>query len=164
MMPDIEREERRRKRAPVMGFILIISFLTAALFSRFYPDVVWVPLAVGVVAATAVGVTIDPPDRRGRGNRRLRGSGVAAGHPHDDDVPLHPATDRPRLLILVSWLMPRTAGRRWLAEAESLLAEIAPARHGPAHHSYLLSAPSLIAIMWAHAVLRRARPRPQRPH
>jgi hypothetical protein len=36
--------------------------------------------------------------------------------------------------------MPRSAGRRWLAEAESALAETGAARRGAAIRSYLLSA------------------------
>jgi hypothetical protein len=31
------------------------------------------------------------------------------------------------MLAMVSWLMPRSAGSRWLAEAESLLSEITAA-------------------------------------
>ena len=55
------------------------------------------------------------------------------------------------------------AGRRWLAEAESLLAEVAAARRGAANRSYLLSAPRLPVMMWAREFLRRARPGPRRP-
>ena len=46
--------------------------------------------------------------------------------------------------FMVSRLMPRSAGRRWLAEAESLLPEIAAALRGAAIRSYLLSAPQLV--------------------
>jgi hypothetical protein len=66
------------------------------------------------------------------------------------------------VLDAVSRLMPRPAGSRWLAEAESLLAEIAPARRGAAVRSYLLSAPRLAVMMWTRQVLRRARPGPRR--
>jgi len=64
---------------------------------------------------------------------------------------------------VVSRLMPASAGRRWLAEAESLLAEAAAARRGAAVRSYLLSAPRLAVTMWAREVLRRARLGPRRP-
>jgi len=63
----------------------------------------------------------------------------------------------------VSRLMLASAGRRWLAEAESLLAEITAARRGAAVRSYLLSAPRLAAMMWARQALRRAQPGPRRP-
>jgi len=59
--------------------------------------------------------------------------------------------------------MPRPAGRRWLAEAESLLSEITPVRRGAAIRSYLLSAPGLVMMTWAHEVLRWARLGPRRP-
>ena len=64
---------------------------------------------------------------------------------------------------MMSRLMPRSAGRRWLAEAESLLAEVTAARRGAVVRSYLLSAPRLAVMMWARQVLRRARPGPRRP-
>ena len=67
------------------------------------------------------------------------------------------------LLSVVSRLMPASAGRRWLAEAESLLAEVTAARRGAAVRSYLLSAPRLAVMMWARRALRRARPGPRRP-
>ena len=47
------------------------------------------------------------------------------------------------MLAMVSRLMPGSAGRRWLAEAESLLSEVTAARRGAAVRSYLLSAPRL---------------------
>ena len=126
MMPDIDREERRKKRAPVIAFILFGTMVVAALFQRLQPGWQWVPLAVGVVAATAVGVTIDPPGGRGRGSRR-RGSGLTGRNDRNaDDGPAGAAPHQWRRLLTVARLMPRPAGRRWLAEAESLLAEIAP--------------------------------------
>ncbi len=67
------------------------------------------------------------------------------------------------MLAIVSRLMPRSAGRRWLAEAESLLSEIAPVRRGAAIRSYLLSAPRLAVMMWAREAQRRARLGPRRP-
>ena len=59
--------------------------------------------------------------------------------------------------------MPRSAGRRWLAEAESLLAEVADAQRGAAVRSYLRSAPRLAVMMWARQVLRRLLLGPRRP-
>ncbi len=81
----------------------------------------------------------------------------------DDDGPAGAATRRWRVLVMVSRLMPWSAGCRWLAEAESVLSEIAAARRGAAIRSYLLSAPRLLVMMWAREVLRRARLGPRRP-
>jgi hypothetical protein len=67
------------------------------------------------------------------------------------------------MLVMVSRLMPRSAACRWLAEAESLLSEIAPLRRGAATRSYLLSVAGLIVTMWAREVQRRARLSRRRP-
>jgi hypothetical protein len=162
MMPDIDREERRKKRVPVIGFILFGTGVVTALCARFEPGWQWVPVAVGTVAVTAVGVSIDMPAGRGWGSRR-RGRGLILRGREDDDGPAGAAPHRWRILAIVSRLMPRQAGSRWLAEAESLLAEIAPARRGAAVRSYLLSVPRLAVMMWAREVLRRAWPGPRRP-
>jgi len=160
MMPDISpREERRKKRAPVIAFILCVTFLVAALLD---PAWQWLALAVGTVAVTAVGVSIDLPGGRRRGGRR-RGSGLAGRGRDDDDRPVGAAAHQWHVLVKVSRLMPGPAGRRWLAEADSLLAEIAPARRGAAVRSYLLSAPRLVVMMWVREVLRRAQLGPRRP-
>ena len=97
------------------------------------------------------------------GGSRRKGSGLS-GHGRDDgDGPAGDAVHRWRALAVVSRLMPASAGRRWLAEAESLLAEVTVARRGAAARSYLLSAPRLAVMMWAREVLRRARLGPRRP-
>ena len=163
MMPDIDREERRKKRAPVIAFILFGTLVVTALTQRFSPGWQWVPLAVGVVAVTAVGVTIDLPGGRGRGRGRQRGSGLAGRGRDDDDGPAGAVAHRWPMLRMVARLMPRPAGRRWLAEAESLLAEIAPGFRAAALRSYLLSAAGLVVMMWVREAQRRARPGPRRP-
>ena len=99
--------------------------------------------------------------RRRRG--RPSGSGLSVLGRDDGDAPDGPAAHRWRALALVSRLMPGSAGRRWLAEAESLLAEVTPARRGAAVRSYLLSAPRLAVMLWVREALRRARPGPRRP-
>lgn len=162
MMPDIDREERRKKRAPVIGFILFGTFVVTALFQVFQPGWQWVPLAVGGVAVTAVGVSIDPPGSRGRGSHQ-RGGGLTGRGRDNDDGPAGAAAHRWRMLALVSRLMPRPAGRRWLAEAECLLSEITAAQRGAALRNYLLSAPRLAVMMWAREVQRRARLNLRRP-
>jgi hypothetical protein len=97
--------------------------------------------------------------RRGRGT----GSGLSVRGRDDADGPDGEAVHRWRTLAVVSRLMPAAAGRRWLAEAESLLAEITPARRGAAVRSYLRSAPRLAVMMWARQALRGAQPGPRRP-
>jgi hypothetical protein len=92
-----------------------------------------------------------------------KGSGLSGRGRDDDGGPADEAVLRRHTLAVVSRLMPRSAGRRWLAEAESLLAEVAGARRGAAVRSYLLSAPRLAVMMWAREALRRARPGPRRP-
>ena len=98
---------------------------------------------------------------RSRGRRPGNGLGVRGRD--DDDGPDGAAVHQRHTLAVVSRLMPASAGRRWLAEAESLLAEVTAARRGAAVRSYLLSAPRLAVMMWARQVLRRARPGPRRP-
>jgi hypothetical protein len=66
-------------------------------------------------------------------------------------------------LRAVSRLMPRDAGRRWLAEAESLLFEAPAARRRTVVRSYLRSAPRLVVMMWAAELSRRAWLRFRRP-
>jgi hypothetical protein len=155
MMPDIGREERRNKRAPVVAVIVAGTAVASALVQ---PGWQWVPLAAGMSAAIAVGARIDLPGGRGRGSGRS-----GRGRDDDDDGPAGAAAHRWHMLVLVSRLMPRSAGRRWLAEAESLLSEITATRRSAAIRSYLLSAPLLVVTMWARKVLRRARPGPGRP-
>ena len=64
---------------------------------------------------------------------------------------------------MVSRMMPGPAGRRWLAEAESVLWEITAAQRATAVRSYLLSGPRVAAVMWAYVGLRRVRPGPRHP-
>jgi hypothetical protein len=128
----------------------------------------WMWVALACMLALFVLSSVAAYVRRS-GNRSSNRSGNRAGvglggHGRDDgDGPAGEAAHRWQALAVVSRLMPRSAGRRWLAEAESLLAEVTDARRGAAVRSYLLSAPRLAAMMWAHVVLRRAQPGPRRP-
>jgi hypothetical protein len=97
-----------------------------------------------------------------KGSGRGRDSGLS-GRGRDGDGPAGEAAHRWPALAVVSRLMPAAAGRRWLAEAESLLAEVPAARRGAAVRSYLRSAPRLAVMMWVRQVLRRLRPGPRRP-
>ena len=126
----------------------------------------WMWVAVGCTVALAVLSSIAAiaelhANGRWRGWRR-KGSGLS-GRGRDDDGPAGEAVHRWRTRAVASRLMPASAGRRWLAEAESLLAEVTAARRGAAVRSYLLSAPRLAVMMWARQVLRRLRPGPRRP-
>jgi hypothetical protein len=83
------------------------------------------------------------------------GNGLSVRVRDGDDGLDREAVHRWHTLAVVSRLMPPSAGRRWLAEAESLLAEVTAARRGAAVRSYLLSAPRLAVMMWAREVFRR---------
>ena len=148
--------QRRTKRARVSGFIACGTIMISGLFQ---PDWQWVPFVVSVpvVAAVVAGGDLRGGGRRGHG----RGSDLSRDG-RDDGGPAGAAHRWPTLAI-VSRLMPGPAGRRWLAEAESLLSEIAPARRAAAIRSYLLSSPGLVVMMWAREARRRARPGPRRP-
>jgi hypothetical protein len=62
-----------------------------------------------------------------------------------------------RVMWLAARLMPPSARARWLAEAESFLAESPPALRRGAIGSYVASAPQVIALSWAAAAGRRVR-------
>jgi hypothetical protein len=157
MMPGAGREERRKKQAPVVTFIVIGTLVVSELFQ---PGWQWVPFAVGM--SVAVGVSIGLPGGRLRDGHR-RGSALIERGRDDVDGAGGAAAHQWHMLVMVSRLMPGPAGRRWLAEAESVLPEIAPVRRGAAVRSYILSAPGLAVTMWAREVQRRARPGPRRP-
>jgi len=147
--------ERTKNRARAGGFIGCGTIIISGLFQ---PDWQWLPFAVGVpVVAVLTSGGLRGGGRRGHG----QGSGLSRGG-RDDDGPAGTAHQW-RTLAMVSRLMPGPGGRRWLAEAESLLSEIAPAGRGAAIRSYLLSAPRLVVMMWARETRRRARLGPRRP-
>jgi hypothetical protein len=98
-----------------------------------------------------------------KGGGRGRDSSLSGRGRDDDGGPTGEAVRGWRALAVVSRLMPASAGRRWRAEAESLLAEVTAARRGAVVRSYLLSAPRLAVMMWTREVLRRARLGPRRP-
>jgi hypothetical protein len=53
--------------------------------------------------------------------------------------------------------MPRAAGRRWLTEADSFLAEASPVLQRRAIRSYLSGALQVIAVPWTCELTRPAR-------
>jgi hypothetical protein len=179
MMPAVDpREDARKKRAKFAALVTAATVIAATTLSesRFH-DWIWalwlVSFAIIVVFTTFSMRQIGPPYRRGKdgGSRpggRGRDGGVGevgevGGRISGDAGPAGPAPYQWRTLLMVSRMMPGSAGRRWLAEAESLLSEIAAARRGAAVRSYLRSAPRLTVVMWAHEVLRLARLGPRRP-
>jgi hypothetical protein len=96
----------------------------------------WVALAA-MVALNAAGVAAAiaelRADGRWRGVRRKGGGRGGRGRGRDDgDGSVGQAVRGWHALAVASRLMPASAGRRWLAEAESVLAEVPPARRGPA--------------------------------
>jgi hypothetical protein len=168
MMPSVDpREERRKKRGRIAALIGSGTIIVSSLFHPGWTVLGtdprnWVLLATGTVIAVAVAVSADLPAASHRGDHG-EGSGLTGRtRGDDDDGSADPAAHRWRMLVVMSRLMPRPAGRRWLAEAESLLSEIAPVRRGAAIRSYLLSAPVLAVMMWVRAVQRRARVGPRR--
>ena len=130
----------------------------------------WEWAAAGCIMTLAVVSAAAGIPRRLAGQRlvlrkdsgRGRDSGLA-GHGRDDDGLAGEPVHRWRALAAVSRLMPAAAGRRWRAEAESLLAEVTDDRRSAAVRSYLRSAPRLAVMMWARQVLRWLRPGPRRP-
>jgi hypothetical protein len=63
-----------------------------------------------------------------------------------------------RTMRAAARLMPRAAGSRWLAEAESFLYEAPPIPRRGAIRSYLIGALQVIAVSWAGELARRTRP------
>jgi hypothetical protein len=142
-----------------------IAIGASAYLASTRPERMWV--LAGVIMALAVVSAAAGIPRRLAGRRLVlrngNGRGRDGGRGRDEDGPADQAAHQWRALAVVSRLMPASAGRRWLAEAESLLAEVTAARRAAAVRSYLLSAPRLAVMMWARQILRRVRPGPRRP-
>ena len=163
MMPAIDpRYDVRRKRARVAMFIaagatVASSVLDGTRFSGWR----WAPWVLGItliIVFTAISMNSGGGPRGRSGISGLGGRDRAAGDRFDGLV-----AHRWHGFVMVSRMMPGPAGRRWLAEAESVLWEIAAAQRPAAVRSYLLSAPRVAAVMWAYAGLRRVRPGPRHP-
>ena len=165
MMPSLDspKEARRKRRVRVVVFIGACAATASTVMdgSRFNAWH-WLPWILGLTAMTVFTfITMarsgDLTFGRGRRGGSLRASS------RDDGGPAAVAAYRWRSLVMVSRIMPGTSGRRWLAEAESLLSEIPAARRGTALRSYLLSAPRLVLMMWVQEALRGVRRGPRRP-
>jgi hypothetical protein len=165
MMPGLDspKEARRKQRVRIVVIIgACAATASAAVDGSRFNAWHWLPWILGLTAMIAfTGIAMarsgDLTFGRGRRGGSLRASS------RDDGGPAAVAAHRWRLLVVVSRIMPGTSGRRWLAEAESLLSEIPAARRGTAIRSYLLSAPRLVLMMWVQEALRRVRPGPRRP-
>ena len=163
------RRLRRVKNLASVGMWILSAAVFALLrvSTGWMETASWSAAALAVVSAIAqVADRVAAVNELKAGSRRGGWRGKGSGHSgrgRDDDGPAGEAVRRWRTLAVVSRLMPASAGRRWLAEAESLLAEAAAARRGAAVRSYLLSAPRLAVTMWAREVLRRARLGKRRP-
>jgi hypothetical protein len=139
----------------VAGYDAYVTYTAAGVHAA---DVSVVGGGVGVggvvaVVTGAVGVV----DRKARGLVRRRGGGRvragAGGGAGRSFVPL----GWWRVLCVVSWVMPRGAGRRWLGEAESFVFEVAAEGRWAVLRSLMLSAPETAAVMWWGEVSRRVR-------
>jgi hypothetical protein len=165
MMPRVDspKEARRKQRVRVVVFIgaCAVSASTVMDGSRFNAWH-WLPWILGLTAMIAfTGIAMATSGDLSFGRGRRGGSPRASSR--DDGGPAAVAAYRWRTLVMVSRLMPGPAGRRWLAEAESLLSEIEAVRRSRVIRSYLLSAPRLVLTMWVQEALRRVRPGPRRP-
>jgi hypothetical protein len=162
MMPSIDpRKEAAKELALTAAFIGGAAAVASALLSA-TPFIGW-QWVIWVLGLTAIILCAVIAKVTGGGRPRGRGSGGGSGARGGDDAgPAGAAEHRRPMLVAASRMMPRSAGSRWLAEAESVLSETAAARRGAAIRSYLRSAPGLLAMMWAREILRRARLGPRR--
>jgi len=169
MMPAIDpRYDARKKRARVAIFIAAgATVVSTTLSGTRFSGWIWVPWVLGIgliIVFSAISMHSGGGLRARRGTSGTSGtSGLGGRDRGAGDRPDGLTAYRWHGLVMVSRMMPGPAGRRWLAEAESVLWEIGAARRAAAVRSYLLSGPRLAAVMWAHEVLRRLRPGPRHP-
>jgi len=169
MMPAIDpRYDARKKRARVAMFITAgATVASSALDGTRLSGWQWAPWVLGlclIIAFCAISMNSGGGLRTRRGMSGMSGmSGLSGRGWGAGDRPDGRMAHRWHGLVMVSRMMPGPAGRRWLAEAESVLWEIPAARRATAVRSYLLSGPRLAAVMWAHEGLRWARPGPRHP-
>ena len=165
MLPERPLNAKPRKVVLVGGAIVSCGCGSIALLFGHAPPNASLFLALACVFAANAGIvfyawpTTDGFLIQDRGSRKRRkggpsglGPAAAAGC-----TPAPPTPDRHPALRATARLMPKTAGRRWLAEAESLLFELPAAQRRKALRSYLLSAPRLLALLWTRELSRRAR-------
>jgi len=165
LLPDSPLRVRQRKVGLVAGAASSCATGFFALLHSFPDTFSLVAMAALVLANAGIAIYAWPAGdgfliRPARGGR----NGVPRGPSWAGGAGLAPPiAGRWPVLRAVSRLMPRAAGRRWLAEAESLLFEAPAGRRRTIVRSYLGSAPRLALAMWAAELARRARLRFRRP-
>jgi hypothetical protein len=117
---------------------------------------------LGVVVGGAVGPGIFLRDWNFRRSLSIPVS-CAAGHDASPAASNATTTASWRIMRLASGLMPRAAGRRWLAEAVSCLTEAPAEYQRRAARNYLVTAPQVIAVTWTSALTRRTQPTGSEP-
>lgn len=163
MLPDAPLGARRRRMTLLSGTMISCGIAAGALLTGPHPNLLsFLALASVVIGNVAVVVFAWPATdgflvgvRRERSHRGRNGGSPGLGL----DASAGPApamTGRQPVLRAVARLMPAEAGRRWLAEAESLLFELPAGRGGQAIRSYLRSAPRLLVLMWARRLTSRS--------
>ena len=162
MLPDAPISARRRRTGLLSGTMISCGIAVGALLTGPHPNLLpFLALASVVIGNVAVVVVASPATdgflvgvRRERSHRGRSGGSPGIGL--DTSAGPAPAmTGRQPVLRAVTRLMPAEPGRRWLAEAESLLFEMPAGRRGPAIRSYLYSAPRLVIAMWARRLRSR---------
>jgi hypothetical protein len=162
MLPDSPVPARRKKALLILGALTSCGI---GVFSLLAGPPTHAPaiLALAFVVVANAGIVYyawpatDGFLLRARGERKRgtgRGGSSALGLDHTAGQAPAPTPGRP-VLRAAARLMPRAAGRRWLAEAESLLFEMPARQRGKAVRSYLRSAPRLALMMWAHRLRSR---------
>jgi hypothetical protein len=166
MLPERPLNAKPRKAVLISGAITSCGFGSMALLLGHAPPNALSFLALASVFAANAGIvfyawpTTDGfliQDRGSRKRRKGGPSGLGPAAAAAARTPAPPTPGRHPALRATARLMPRTAGRRWLAEAESLLFEMPAAQRRKALRSYLLSAPRLLALLWTRELSRRAR-------
>ena len=164
MLPERPLNAKPRKVVLVSGAIVSCgSGSIALLFGPTSPNALLFLVLACIFAANAGIVFYAWPTTDGvlvqnRGSRKRHGGPSGLGlDAAARSIPAPPEPGRHPALRAAARLMPKTAGRRWLAEAESLLFELPAAQRRKALRSYLLSAPRLLALLWTRELSRRAR-------
>jgi hypothetical protein len=166
-LPEFPLRSRQKKVGLIFGVLTSFGFATWVVLTS-PPLHVSVFLALACVAiGNAAVVYVAWPGANGfllRERRKGggRGSGPTGRGLAGDAGPAPAAAGRQPVLRAVSRLMPTAAGRRWLAEVQSVLFETATRQRGKAVRSYLRTAPRVILATWAGELSRRAR-RPRLP-
>jgi hypothetical protein len=162
MLPDSPVPARRKKAVLILGAMTSCGFGVISLLIG-PPARLPTLLVLALVVVGNVGIVIcawpatDGFLIRVRGERKRRtGKGGPAGFGLDGDARHVPTAVAGRLALrAAARLMPRAAGRRWLAEAESVLFEMPSEWRGIAVRSYLRCVPRLAVMLWARWLMRR---------